>query len=168
MAAKWPGTDFHPAYDTTRPKSSNWCYCRQISTSLSLPCCRCILVILACHGSPTTCHGQFRTVQGSAVCSPQSHRPLHCHGITASDAEVFHAVKEKEDQTPDIFGQDGAMALAFGLTNMGFAAGSLIGPFFAGFIRQQAGLSLTHFNIRAWRRGSWVQAKQPSPLNRRI
>lgn len=31
------------------------------------------------------------------------------------------------------------MALAFGLSNMGFAAGSLIGPFFAGFIRQSAG-----------------------------
>ncbi|KAK9481805.1 major facilitator superfamily domain-containing protein [Lipomyces starkeyi] len=55
------------------------------------------------------------------------------------DAEVFHAVKEKEDQTPDLFGRGGAMALAFGLSNMGFATGSLIGPFFAGFIRQQAG-----------------------------
>ncbi|KAJ5102317.1 hypothetical protein NUU61_004539 [Penicillium alfredii] len=54
-------------------------------------------------------------------------------------AEVFHAVKEKEHCSPDIFGRGGAMALAFGLSNMGFAAGSLIGPFFAGFIRQQAG-----------------------------
>ncbi|KAJ5690787.1 hypothetical protein N7462_005179 [Penicillium macrosclerotiorum] len=56
-------------------------------------------------------------------------------------AEVFHAVKEKEDQSPEIFGAGGAMALAFGLSNMGFAAGSLIGPFFAGFIRQNAGWS---------------------------
>ncbi|KAJ5506876.1 Tetracycline resistance protein TetA/multidrug resistance protein MdtG [Penicillium expansum] len=54
-------------------------------------------------------------------------------------AEVFFAVKEKEDKTPDIFGRGGAMALAFGLSNMGFASGSLIGPFFAGFIRQEAG-----------------------------
>lgn len=53
--------------------------------------------------------------------------------------EVFHAVKEKEDESPDIFGRGGAMALAFGLSNMGFAAGSLIGPFFAGFIREDAG-----------------------------
>jgi MFS family permease len=29
-------------------------------------------------------------------------------------------------------------ALAFGLTNMGFSAGSIIGAFFAGFIRQEA------------------------------
>lgn len=53
--------------------------------------------------------------------------------------EVFHAVKEKEDESPDSFGRGGAVALAFGLSNMGFAAGSLIGPFFAGFIRQNAG-----------------------------
>lgn len=59
--------------------------------------------------------------------------------MTPLVAEVFHAVKEKEDKTPDIFGRGGAMALAFGLSNMGFAAGSLIGPFFAGFIRQSAG-----------------------------
>lgn len=53
-------------------------------------------------------------------------------------AEVFHAVKEKEEQTPGIFGHGGALALAFGLSNMGAATGFLIGPFFAGFIRQQA------------------------------
>ncbi|KAJ5184132.1 hypothetical protein N7492_001748 [Penicillium capsulatum] len=54
-------------------------------------------------------------------------------------AEVFHAVKEEEDKAADAFGRGGAMALAFGLSNMGFAAGSLIGPFFAGFIREHAG-----------------------------
>ncbi|KAJ5200738.1 Major facilitator superfamily domain general substrate transporter [Penicillium cf. griseofulvum] len=70
---------------------------------------------------------------------------LACVGLVVAVAmpilvvEVFFAVKEKEDKTPDIFGRGGAMALAFGLSNMGFAAGSLIGPFFAGFIRQEAG-----------------------------
>ncbi|KAJ5982989.1 hypothetical protein N7481_005088 [Penicillium waksmanii] len=59
--------------------------------------------------------------------------------MTPLVAEVFHAVKEKEDESPNIFGRGGAMALAFGLSNMGFAAGALIGPFFAGFIRQNAG-----------------------------
>jgi MFS family permease len=54
-------------------------------------------------------------------------------------AEVFYAVQEKEDECPGIFGRGGAMALAFGLSNMGFASGSLIGPFFAGFIRENAG-----------------------------
>lgn len=59
--------------------------------------------------------------------------------MTPIVTEVFNAVKEKEDKSPNIFGRGGAMALAFGLSNMGFAAGSLIGPFFAGFIRQSAG-----------------------------
>lgn len=53
--------------------------------------------------------------------------------------EVFHAVEEQEHRVPGAFGPGGATALAFGLSNMGFAAGSLIGPFFAGFIRQSAG-----------------------------
>jgi MFS family permease len=59
--------------------------------------------------------------------------------MTPIVTEVFNAVKEKEDKSPNIFGRGGAMALAFGLSNVGFAAGSLIGPFFAGFIRQSAG-----------------------------
>ncbi|KAJ5811348.1 hypothetical protein N7474_007649 [Penicillium riverlandense] len=59
--------------------------------------------------------------------------------MTPLVTEVFHAVKEKEEISPDIFGRGGAMALAFGLSNMGFAAGSLVGPFFAGFIRKEAG-----------------------------
>ncbi|KAJ5924558.1 hypothetical protein N7466_008745 [Penicillium verhagenii] len=59
--------------------------------------------------------------------------------MTPLAAEVFFSVNEKEAESPDSFGRGGAMALAFGLTNMSFAAGTLIGPFFAGFIRQSAG-----------------------------
>lgn len=55
------------------------------------------------------------------------------------DAEVFRAVEEKEQETLSIFGKGGAVGLAFGLASMGFAAGSLVGPVFAGFIRLQAG-----------------------------
>jgi MFS family permease len=55
--------------------------------------------------------------------------------------EVFLAVKAKE---PTLSGgqldanRGGAVAFAFGLSNMAFAAGSLVGPFFAGYIRQSA------------------------------
>ncbi|KAJ5126127.1 Velvet factor [Penicillium atrosanguineum] len=55
------------------------------------------------------------------------------------DVEVFNIVEEKERQRPGAFGAGGATALAFGLTSMGFSAGNLVGPFFAGFIRQEAG-----------------------------
>lgn len=40
---------------------------------------------------------------------------------------------------PDVFGKGGAVALALGLTNIGFATGSIVGPFFAGFIREHSG-----------------------------
>lgn len=59
--------------------------------------------------------------------------------MTPLVVEVTKAVEQIETESPDIFGRGGAMALAFGLSNMGFALGSLIGPFFAGFIRQSAG-----------------------------
>ncbi|KAK6334069.1 hypothetical protein TWF696_002571 [Orbilia brochopaga] len=55
------------------------------------------------------------------------------------DAEVFRAVEAKEQEVPGIFGKGGAVALAFGLIGMGFAAGSLVGPVLAGFIRLRAG-----------------------------
>ena len=44
--------------------------------------------------------------------------------IPPLDVEVFNAVKEKEDRSPGIFGQGTAMALAFVLSGMGFAAGN--------------------------------------------
>jgi MFS family permease len=88
--------------------------------------------------------------------------------------EVFHAVKEKENEFPDIFGRGGAMALAFGLSNMGFAAGSLIGPFFAGFIREDAGWGTMGWAMAIMTGvsaipillfiGGWI-GKKPSPPN---
>ncbi|OQD66258.1 hypothetical protein PENDEC_c062G03562 [Penicillium decumbens] len=54
-------------------------------------------------------------------------------------ADVIRFVGEKERQTPEVFGKGGAVALALGLTNIGFATGSIVGPFFAGFIRVHSG-----------------------------
>lgn len=53
--------------------------------------------------------------------------------------EVTYAVMAREEQSPHVFGKGGAMALAYGLLNSAFAAGSIIGPFLAGFIRVAAG-----------------------------
>jgi len=57
--------------------------------------------------------------------------------------ETFLAVKEKEEAALSgarlETSRGGAVAFAFGLSNMAFAAGSLVGPFFAGYIRQRAG-----------------------------
>jgi MFS family permease len=56
--------------------------------------------------------------------------------------EVFLAVKAKEATLSGgrlDANRGGAVAFAFGLSNMAFAAGSLVGPFFAGYIRQRVG-----------------------------
>jgi MFS family permease len=53
--------------------------------------------------------------------------------------EVSYIVREKEEETPDAFGRGGAMALAYGILNAAFAAGTTVGPFFAGFIRESSG-----------------------------
>ncbi|PYI27909.1 MFS general substrate transporter [Aspergillus indologenus CBS 114.80] len=53
--------------------------------------------------------------------------------------EASYVVQEKEARNPHIFGKGGAMALAYGILNVAFAAGTIAGPFFAGFIRESAG-----------------------------
>lgn len=53
--------------------------------------------------------------------------------------EVSASVHAIEAKAPDIFGQGGAMALAYGVLNSAYAGGTIIGPFFAGFIRDEAG-----------------------------
>ncbi|PYH78832.1 vesicular amine transporter [Aspergillus uvarum CBS 121591] len=53
--------------------------------------------------------------------------------------EASYVVQEKEARNPHIFGKGGAMALAYGILNVAFAAGTIVGPFFAGFIRESAG-----------------------------
>lgn len=54
-------------------------------------------------------------------------------------AEVTYAVMAKEEKSPNVFGKGGAMALAWGVLNAAYAVGSIVGPFFAGFIRDSAG-----------------------------
>ncbi|KAL4933274.1 MFS transporter [Aspergillus undulatus] len=53
--------------------------------------------------------------------------------------EASYVVKEKEERNPEIWGKGGAMALAYGVLNSAFAAGSLAGPFLAGFVRESQG-----------------------------
>ncbi|EED13927.1 MFS amine transporter, putative [Talaromyces stipitatus ATCC 10500] len=55
-------------------------------------------------------------------------------------AEITHIVAAKEQSRPlGSFGKGGAYAQAYGLFNMAFAAGTLIGPVWAGMIKQNYG-----------------------------
>lgn len=54
-------------------------------------------------------------------------------------AEITYVVEAKEKQSPGRYGTTGAYAQAYGLFVMAFAAGSLIGPLWAGYVRDEAG-----------------------------
>ncbi|KAI9887353.1 MAG: hypothetical protein M1823_000869 [Watsoniomyces obsoletus] len=54
-------------------------------------------------------------------------------------AEMTYLVHAKEERRPGVFGEKGAYAQAYGLFNMAFAAGTLIGPLWGGFVEQKAG-----------------------------
>ncbi len=54
-------------------------------------------------------------------------------------AEITYVVEAKEKENPGIFGTTGAYAQAYGLFVTAFAAGTLIGPVWAGYVRIAAG-----------------------------
>ncbi len=54
-------------------------------------------------------------------------------------AEIAHVVAEKEAGNPSAFGGRGAYAQAYGLYNCAFAAGTLIGPIWGGFMLSNLG-----------------------------
>ncbi|KAF2140031.1 uncharacterized protein K452DRAFT_231426 [Aplosporella prunicola CBS 121167] len=54
-------------------------------------------------------------------------------------AEITYVVAAKEERQPGLFGAKGAYAQAYGLFNMAWAGGSLAGPLWAGYVRDEAG-----------------------------
>lgn len=59
--------------------------------------------------------------------------------LTPLLAEITYVVSHKEDSHPGAFGGTGAYAMAYGLFNMAFAGGMLIGPIWGGFVTQGKG-----------------------------
>jgi MFS family permease len=67
-------------------------------------------------------------------------------------AEITYVIEAKERQQPGRFGKSGAYAQAYGLFITAFAAGTLIGPIWSGYVRDAAGwgtmtLSLGSFSV---------------------
>ncbi|CZR63450.1 related to vesicular amine transporter [Phialocephala subalpina] len=54
-------------------------------------------------------------------------------------ADIDHAVALEEKKRPGSLGKRGAAAQGFGLFNLAFAIGTLVGPLWAGFVVQDAG-----------------------------
>lgn len=61
-------------------------------------------------------------------------------------AEITYLVEAKERKHPGIFGSKGAYAQAYGLFNVSFAGGTMVGPLWAGLIDMRAG----------WKTMSWT------------
>ena len=60
-------------------------------------------------------------------------------GMTPLTAEISKILDEFERTRPGIFGARGASAQAFGLTNVAFAAGSMVGPIWGGYMKDAIG-----------------------------
>ncbi|KAF2091264.1 MFS general substrate transporter [Saccharata proteae CBS 121410] len=54
-------------------------------------------------------------------------------------AEITYVVRSKERTRPGLYGEKGAYAQAYGLFNMAWAGGALVGPIWAGYVRDSAG-----------------------------
>jgi len=68
--------------------------------------------------------------------------------ITPLLVEITAVVEAKEIAEPGIFGPKGAMAQAYGLFNLAWAMGSLVGPIWAGFVNEKSG----------WKAATWSLA----------
>jgi MFS family permease len=62
-------------------------------------------------------------------------------------AEITYVVEAKEKESPGRFGTTGAYAQAYGLFVTAFAAGTLIGPVWAGYVRTAAGWATMSWSL---------------------
>ncbi|KAH8426690.1 MFS transporter [Aspergillus melleus] len=62
--------------------------------------------------------------------------------------EITYLIEQKEKEYPHVFGKGGGLALGYGVMNAAWAAGSLIGPIYGGFIRDNDG-----WNTMTWALG---------------
>ncbi|KAI9045641.1 MFS transporter [Aspergillus affinis] len=62
--------------------------------------------------------------------------------------EITYLIEKKEKEFPHVFGKGGGLALGYGVMNAAWAAGSLIGPIYGGFIRDHDG-----WNTMSWALG---------------
>jgi MFS family permease len=54
-------------------------------------------------------------------------------------SEVASSVEEMEENRPGVFGERGAMVLAFGLENAAFGLGAMVGPIYAAVLKEKFG-----------------------------
>lgn len=67
--------------------------------------------------------------------------------MTPLMAEISYVIEAKEAENPGIFGEKGVYGLAYGLFNMAFALGGIVGPIWAGYVVDSAGWGTLTWNF---------------------
>ncbi|RAK95865.1 MFS transporter [Aspergillus ibericus CBS 121593] len=70
--------------------------------------------------------------------------------MPAMMTEVTLAKDAMEEGEPGIFGDLGACSQAYGLSNAAFAGGTLVGPLYAGYVREAAGWTAMNISMGAF------------------
>ncbi|KAI1812544.1 MFS transporter-like protein [Poronia punctata] len=70
--------------------------------------------------------------------------------MTPLMAEISYVIDAQEAATPGVFGKNGAYGLGYGLFNMAFALGGIIGPIWAGYVVASAGWGTLTWSFGLW------------------
>ncbi|KAK6219470.1 hypothetical protein LQW54_002203 [Pestalotiopsis sp. IQ-011] len=82
-------------------------------------------------------------------------------------AEITYVIMEKAEDNPGIFGEKGAYGIGYGLFTMAFAAGGVVGPLWAGYVKAMAGWGTAMWSLGVWAAsgavvvGIWLGSKSP-------
>ncbi|KAI1332702.1 MFS transporter-like protein [Xylariaceae sp. FL0255] len=70
--------------------------------------------------------------------------------MTPLMAEISYAIEAEEAKSPGIFGKNGALGFGYGLFNLAFALGGIIGPIWAGYVVDEAGWGTLNWSFAIW------------------
>ncbi|KAI1466105.1 MFS general substrate transporter [Daldinia caldariorum] len=65
-------------------------------------------------------------------------------------AEITYVIEAKDAEKPGIFGEKGVYGLGYGLFNMAFSLGGVIGPLWAGYLVESAGWGTLTWSFAVW------------------
>ncbi|KAI1808952.1 MFS general substrate transporter [Daldinia bambusicola] len=65
-------------------------------------------------------------------------------------AEITYVIEAKDAEQPGIFGDKGVYGLGYGLFNMAFSLGGVVGPLWAGYLVESAGWGTLTWSFAVW------------------
>ncbi|KAG4220275.1 hypothetical protein PC116_g31246 [Phytophthora cactorum] len=65
-------------------------------------------------------------------------------------AEITYVIEAKVAEQPGVFGEKGVYGLGYGLFNMAFSLGGVVGPLWAGYVVESAGWGTLTWSFAIW------------------